>query len=255
MPEPVLLSDCKVWLGGLDLSGALNKVSLDAKKAELANGRFGDTADVKSHGLSQPAADISGFWSAGVGEPDPTLFARIDAAVTQLAWPLSFAPPYSPSAAAGAAGNLVYTLVGDQFAYNLGGQHGQNLAFSVKTKPATLYALYRQMVEQAKGLVTATTTSVGHLLGALAATEQLVAVLHVFAITGGSWVLTIESDDNAGFTSATVRATFTAVTTAPDRAVKLIPGAVADTYWRAVLTKTGGTNITFAVALGIANLS
>ncbi len=67
-------------------------------------------------------------------------------------------------------------------------------------------------------------------------------------------MLTIESDDNVGFGTPIVRATFGAVTTAPNRDVKLLAGAVVDDWWRAVMTKTGGTSLVYAVTLGIVNL-
>ncbi len=251
MPDPCFLSDCKVYFGGYDLTGAFNKVNLSAAKVQLANGRFGDTVEPFFPGLQQIDAAVAGFFAAGAGEPDAALFPRVDTDTSE--WPLTVAPPSAPTTAAGAAGNVAYTIRSAQFSYKLDGQHGQSLPFDVMSRVRS-GGLYRQTIDQPKGLVTATTTSTGRLLGLLGAGQKLVATLHVFAITGGSWVLTIESDDNSGFTTPVTRATFSAVTTAPNRAVSELVGPVAtDTYWRAVLTKTGGTNITYAVALSIEN--
>jgi len=64
--------------------------------------------------------------------------------------------------------------------------------------------------------------------------------------------ITIESDDNAGFTTPTVRQTLTAVITAPNRIVATLNGPIAtDDRWRAVLTKTGGTSIVAAVTFSL----
>lgn len=255
MAEAVALKDLKVYLGGTEITGSLNSVELTAAKAEQANGRFGDTAEVVYPGLAQVRANVSGFFSAGVGEPDPLAWARIDPTLSPAAWPLTFAPPYAPTAGAGVEGNVAYTIVGQQFNYQLGGQHGQLLPYSLSTLPTTTYSLYRQTVDRAKATVVATTTSTGAQLGALSATQKIVAVLHVFAITGGSWTLTVQSDDNSGFTTPTTRITFAAVTTAPSTEVKVLNGAVTDDWWRSVQTKSGGTDLTYMVALGIANIA
>jgi len=248
MPDPVLLSDCTIWMGGYDLSGDCNQVALGASKAEKANGRFGDVVAAFYPGVQSIEAMVGGFWHA---TPDGAIWARIDPAVNPSEWPLTFCPPNAPAAGAGAFGNVAYTVRSAQFGYKLSGKHGELFPFDL-TSRAMAGALYRQYVEAAKALVTATTTSTGTQLGLLGATQKHVATLHVFAITAGSWVLTIESDDNSGFTTPTVRATFTAVTTAPNRQVVETVGPVAtDTWWRAVLTKTGGTNITFAVTQSI----
>jgi len=250
MADPVVLSDCRVWFAGYDLSGALNEVSIDASKAEKPDSRFSDVAECSFPGIQSVRATVKGFFASStlaLGEPDPVLFSNFDVPVD---WPLFITPPYAPTAAAGAVSNIGYLIVGKQYNYKLGAGHGESLVFDVATLPSTLYKLSRQTIDKAKALVTATTTTTGVQLGALLATDQLLVTLHVFAITGGSWVLTLESDDNSGFTTPTVRDTFTAVTTAATFQVRKTVGAITDDWWRTVLTKTGGTNITYGVTFG-----
>jgi hypothetical protein len=251
MPEPVLLSDCKIWLGGYDISRECNRVELKAAKAELADGRFGDTAEPFAHGLQQIDATVAGLWAAT--EVDGAVWPRIDPTLSPLAWPLTIAPPVAPGTAAGADGNLAYSFQSGQFYYTVEGQHGEIMPFEIRNRVRS-GGLYRQTIVSPKATVASSTTGNGRQLGVVGATQKLVAVLHVFAITGGSWVLTIESDDNAPFLSATVRATFTAVTTAPNRQVVEVTGPFTDTYWRAIMTKTGGTDLTYAVALSVENV-
>lgn len=251
MAEPVLLNDCKIWLAGYDLTGYCNAVEISSSKGEKANSRFGDTAETFYPGVQAVRARISGFFSSESAlAADPVIWAQLDPAVTAADWPLFMAPPYFAAATAGAEGNLGYMVVGKQFSNVLGAPHGELLPFTTDTLPASTYKLYRQTVERANTLVSATTTSTGRQYGALLATDQLTVSLHVFAITGGSWVLTIQSDDNSGFTTPTLRDTFTAVTTAPTYQVRKTVGAVTDDWWRCILTKTGGTNITYAVTMG-----
>lgn len=252
--DPVLLSDCRIWLGGYDLSPDCRQVGIGVGRQELPNGRFGDTVSPFFPGVQTVDVTVGGFYSAGSAlDIDPAVWPRLDPAVTPTEWPLTFAPPFAPAAAAGAFGNVAYTARSCQFAYKISGKHGDLLPFDLTSRVKS-GALYRQTVEAAKALVAATTTTAGTQLGLVGATQKHVAALHIFAITGGSWVLTIESDDNSGFTTPTVRATFTAVTTAPNRQVVETVGPIAtDNYWRGVLTKAGGTNITWALTQSIEN--
>jgi hypothetical protein len=252
MAEAVLLKNADVWLGGTDLSGSLNSIQLAAAKAEKPNGRFGDAGEVFFPGLQQISADLAGFFAAGSGEPDPAIWGRIDPTVTPASWPLTINPPYAPAAAPGADGNNGYTVVGHQFNYRTLGQHGELIPYSLGTRLGSTYQLCRHTVIAPRATVTATTTGTATNLGALAAaTDRLLVALHVFSITGGTWTLTIESDALVGFGSPIVQATFTAVTAAPARQVVLIPGPITDGFWRAVMTKSGGTNLNYAVVAGI----
>lgn len=256
MAEPVLLKDLACWLGGYDLTSYLNSVNVSAAKAELGNGRFGDGGEVFFPGLEQITSELGGFYSSEAADaPDRVIWPRIDPTLTPAAWPLLVVPPFSPSATPDTHANRGYLVVGKQFTYNFGAPHGQLLPFNVSTRLSSTYKLYRQTIMQVKAAVSTTTTSTGLQLGALSATQELVVSLHVFNIdVAGNWTLTIESDDNSGFTTATTRDTFTAVTEAddPTAVVRKISGAVADDWWRAVLTENSGTStITYAVTMGV----
>lgn len=252
MADPVLLSDIRIWNGGYALEGSLNSVHFTTANAELQNCVFGDTLDCKYPGRVSPSVTATGFYSASTlanGEPDPVLVSRLQSDVTS--WPLTLCPPNAPAAAAGADGNLAYTLTGAEFEYSIGASHGELLPYSFKKLPRSGGSVTRGTVLLPRATYAATTTGTGRQLGTLGSAFKLVTVLHVFAINGGSWVLTVESDDNAPFATPTVRQTFTAVTTAPNRQVQETVGPIAtDNFWRVVLTKTGGTSINVAVALG-----
>ena len=64
--------------------------------------------------------------------------------------------------------------------------------------------------------------------------------------------LSIQSDDNAGFSSATNRITSFTAATARGYQWGSVAGAVTDDYWRCVYTITGTGTITFGVSAGIA---
>lgn len=254
MALPQLLKDSAVWLAGYDFTGYLNSVNFAAAKAELPSNVFTDGVECYFPGLVSVIAEAGGFWnSESALAPDPVVFDRVKADATPADWPLIVVPGGNTE------GNIGYAVVGNQFMYQLGGAHGQLLPFSMKTLPSTGYKLYRQRLERAKASVTATTTSAGFQYGALSAAQQMIVTFHVFLISGtGAWTLTIQSDDNAGFSSATTRAAFTQVDQAGDPAFQVvkISGAITDDYWRAVLTEDSGTStISFAVSMGIANLT
>jgi hypothetical protein len=254
MADPVLLSDCKVWLGPVDLTGTVNAIRLGASKVELTDARMGDTLAVKYPGLVQLECSTSGFFGAGSGDSDPTIWGRFSSYAAGT--PLSFCPPWSPAASAGAALNLAYVACGPQLSYETWGEHGSLLPYTFRTAPeSTKRGIYRQTISIPKTTATnAATTGSGSLLGLLAAGYQAVVTYHLFAISGGtSLTLTLESDDDAGFGSATSRGT--AVLTTAGGTVSgqfTVVGAIAtDTYWRVTATNAGVVTYTVAASMSI----
>jgi len=106
------------------------------------------------------------------------------------------------------------------------------------------------------GTKTSSGTNTGAQLGAVGASQKLYAQLHVISSSGsGDQTLDVKitSDDNAGFTSATDRITFTQATTAATFEVLDTSGAIADDYFRVEYTVggTGSPTFDFAVVLGV----
>lgn len=247
MANPVIFGPTSAWYGGgYDWTGAINKMALKVGRAEVDDARCGDDIDAKFPGILMPSAEMSGFFAAGADEPDPTLFDRIKQTFT--GWPNSFR--------AEDASGVWYTLMGCPFAYELGAAHGEALPFMAKLLARSGQAgrVYRQSLGLAKALRTATTTGTGLQLGFVTATQRLVSTVHLFAITGGSLTVTIESDATSGFPTPVVRITHAAMTTAPNREVVEHDNTIgADDWYRVVATYTPGTNFTAAVLLSIEN--
>jgi hypothetical protein len=64
--------------------------------------------------------------------------------------------------------------------------------------------------------------------------------------------LRVESDDNAGFTSATTRLTLTAMTARGGQWASLVGPVATDTYWRAAWTVSGTSpSLVTRVCIGI----
>lgn len=114
-------------------------------------------------------------------------------------------------------------------------------------------ALVSRGVLAATRTVTAAGNGPAQQLGALADDRDEIHLgAHVTAISGTSPVLTliVQSDDNAGFTTPTTRATATAVSAIGAIDMPPIVGPITDTYWRVTWTLTGTTpSATFVASL------
>lgn len=242
MADPVIQTT-NLWLGGYDFSGELNRIQLKAGRAELANSRMTDDIAASYPGIQMIDAMADGYWSAGAGSVDAVSAGRV---ITKDAseWPLTFLPPSAPGVP-GADGNVAYNLRSAQFGVKFGAEHGQLLPFYLTSRART-GKLDRGTVMLPKATYTVTTTGTARQLGAVAAGQQLVAILHVFSATG-TWTATVESDNAGGFGSPAVQATFTGATDVT-RQVITVAGPITDDWWRVVYTETvAGTSVAGAV--------
>lgn len=245
MADPVIQTS-NFWLGGYDFSGEINNIALRAARAELPNSRMTDDIAATHPGIQMVDVAANGFWSAGSGSPDAVSASRV---ITKEAseWPLTILPPSAPGVP-GADGNVAYNLRSAQFGIKFGAEHGQLLPFYLSSRART-GRLDRGTVMLPKAVYTVTNTGVARQLGAVAAGEQLVAILHVFAATG-TWTATVESDNGGGFGTPAVQATFTAAT-GITRQVIVVPGPITDDWWRVVYTETVAGTSTAAAVLAI----
>jgi hypothetical protein len=256
MADPVVLDAPLVWLGGYDLTTDLYDVTIKAGRVEVADPRFGNLLGASYPGIQQADAMVNGVFNPAVGGADAVAGPRVVGSFTAdySEWPLTVCPPLAPTAAAGADGNVAYTLRTAQFGIKLGAEHGQLFPFYLTSRARTGH-LSRDTVLLPKATRVATATGTAYQLGAVVSgTNKIVAKLHVFSVTGGggSVTVTIESD-TVGFPSPIVRGTFNAVATAASvgRQVLEITSTITDDYWRAVATWTPGTNFSLAVVAAL----
>ena len=84
------------------------------------------------------------------------------------------------------------------------------------------------------------------------ATQTLYAQWHLLAVSGtGSVVFTIQTDDNAGFTTPTTRITSSSLTAVGAGAGTLAGALTGETHIRVAYTITGFTSATFVVSAGV----
>jgi hypothetical protein len=232
MPAQVL-TNVKLLVDGRDMSGQMNAVGVEYGVDALDGTVYGVDTRVNASGLKTTTMSHQGYWASA---EDEHIFDRVGARAT-----VSILPSGSNE------GDVVYFNEVVHSTYTLGGAVGELLPFSFDAEAAG--SLVQGVVLKDPTQVTGNGNSTGEQIGAVAAGEKFYAALHITALTGGTLTVTIESDDNSGFTSPITQATFTAATV-PGGELKVVSGAITDDYWRAVWTLTGGS-ATFIVSAGI----
>ena len=229
-------TDVELFVGGYELTGSTNATVIDRGRGEGEITCFGDTAEIFAPGLKEQAFSIQGCWD---DEPDARYSANMDLSDV----PLIVAPKLATD------GNICFMGETLQAEYNIEPKIKEVLTFSVSGK-------YNELVRGTvmhNAIRTATGNGVARQLGAVPATGKVYASLHVLTADGSTPTLdvTVESDDNAGMTSAVQRIAFTQAVAIGSEWMELA-GANADDYWRITYTITGGSpSFNFIVAIGI----
>ena len=236
----LVATDVKTWLDEFDFSGQMNAVALDYS-AELKEATaMGDTAIRRLAALPFVSASMAGNWGSSV---DKELADRVSL-VDKI---LSFAPEGNSE------GNRGFTFRAAAGKYNFGAAIGEVFPFGFDAEGSAGDPLVAGMLMH-DAARTATGNGIGQQLGAIAAaTNSIYGALHVTAVSGSSPTLdlTVESDDNSGFTSASVRMTYTQATGLTSQ-WKELAGPITDDWWRVVYTIGGGSpSFDFAFVLGI----
>lgn len=225
-----VFTDGKVFLGGYDFSSHTNSVTLDITVDEqevttLQSGGFKE----RLGGLKDSSLSLDGFFEAGTEKPDALLGANIGNEVICTIVPDA------------GTGNTAYFLKSRIFSYQLFGAIGEVAPFNL-SKSHSSDIVVRGTID-IDGSITATGNTTGRQLGAVSSTESIYAAIHCYGVSGTSTptiTFTLESDDNASFTSATTRATFTDITAITSE-IKSVSGAITDDYWRLAYTVSGTT--------------
>lgn len=225
-----VFTDGKLFLGGYDFSSHTNAVTLDVTVDEqevttLQSGGFKE----RIGGLKDSSISIDGFFEAGSEKPDALLGANVGNEIICTIVPDA------------GVGNTAYFLKSKLFSYTILGAIGEVAPFSL-SKANSTDKVVRGTIEIDSD-ITATGSSTGIQLGAVSSTESIYAAIHCTGVSGTSTptiTFVLESDDNASFTSATTRATFTDITAIASE-IKKVSGAITDDYWRLSYTVSGTT--------------
>ena len=231
-----------MYLAGVELSRVLNSIEINSESDLPEVTTFGAGNREYLRGFSGIRFSAAGFYDPIV---DATLFAQAQS--SDLDQVLTAVHSNVP-------GGVAIFFRGCEGQYQFGGSVGQATTVTLSGQ-TTQSPVVRGKLLARLPTATASGTGTAQTQNAVLATEGIYGALHVFAASGTTPSLTvkIQSDDNAGFSSPIDRLTFTAATTTGSQWVSAAPGAITDTYWRAVWTVSGTTpSFGFAVSFGAA---
>lgn len=234
-----VISNLPVWCNGYNFSSSMHEIAISYGADEKECTTLADSTHLFKNGLLSSGFAMNGYWDETTTNPvDSQNFAQTGA--NSL---LTF------SGEACAVGDVAYFMNALQHQYNLTGDLGEMFSFTVDAGAAG--SLVRGIVELNSAL-TSSGSSAGYQHGGF--TGSMFAALHVTAVDGTSptFDAVLESDDNAGFTSPTTRATFTQVTGITSEMVEYA-ATETDDYYRITYTigGTGSPSFTVAVSIGI----
>ncbi len=235
-----IIKNARLWIGGYNLSGDVNRLALDLSAELLDDTTLEDSARSRLPGLLVSALQCEGLWDADAGEPDDVVdgyFALADV-------PVSVCP-----IAAAAAGSRAFTFRAALGEYQRGAAVGEIFKFSAGAEGSGGVPLVRGLVLN-NAAQTATGAGAAYQLGAVSAAQSLYASLHVLAVSGtAAPTLTckIQSDNLEAMGTPTDRITF-AAKTAIGYEWASVAGPITDDWWRAQFT-ISGTDPSFLFAL------
>lgn len=243
MPK-LVLTNVRAFAGATDLTALTNKVEIDPKVEAVKVTNYASAGwDELLGGLAESDIMCAGFYESGadVSFVDPAMFAGLGAV-----GPWSIAPN---GAADGALAYLVKALEANYKA--LQGNVGDAAGFEATAKGSGKVA--RGVIAHPPGTPRTTTgTGTANQIGALSASQNLFANLHILSVTGTTPSITvrIESDNAIGFPSPATVGTFTAATALGGQTMQ-IAGPLTDDWFRAAWTISGTTpSFLFLVTIG-----
>ena len=236
----MIARDQQVWLGGYDITGAMNALGLELSLEGHDATVFGDTTRHSVAGLKTIRAEHQGYFEADT--VDQTLFdARsLDGQVMSVI-----------VSGTGTVGSIAYSFPASVAEYSPGGRVGEQLAFSVSAEAAGPQADIVRGTVLYNGLVEAgTSESVYRTLGVVAATQRLYGVVHVFSASRQSRLdVSIESDATPLPPPPEEEIDFSRMTAIGSQ-WKTVAGPMAEQRFRAKITVAGGLSTpTFKVAV------
>lgn len=237
--------DMSILVDGLELAAHGKNVMLSTTVVPLDTTNFASDAWTEViGGLKSGTVDMTLMQDVATGSVDDTLFDLLGTAST----------PHSICTLSD-DGSLAYLFRGIPLSYTpTEGTVGDLAMATLKGQSSTGGIVRGTLIHPGSASRTSSSTGTGRQLGAVAAGKSLYASLHVLSVAGtASPTLTVkvQSDDNAGFTSATDRITFTAAT-AVGSEWSSVAGSITDDYWRVSYTISGTNPVfSFAVTAGI----
>lgn len=237
------LTNAFCYLHGHNFTCDTNQLNLSLEAAQLDRTTFCSNGwtTLAGGGLKSGQFSMGGFWQSAASDAvDPQAFADLGVAGRVF----TFGP-------AETEGEVAYMWQGGHFNYQLLGSIGELAPFTLEAAGTDGVGAVRGRLAKARGSVSAT-GALGSVLnlGAVGAGQYLYATLHVLGTPGTTITVLVESDDAAGFSSPTTRATIGPLTAAGGTWMTRVAGPVTDTHWRVnVSAITGAFEVAGAIAI------
>ena len=244
------LVNAVILYGGANLSGDSNVVNVNLGAQMLNDTVFGDTAESNKAGLLTAQFGCQGFWNVGSNpdKVDTRLFADQGSDDKVLAI-------FPDGATEGSVTDRGYATLVTQARYSPfnGARHGALLPYMVDFRTRGRRVVQASPLKTAlnpASPITASWTGTAYQIGAITGEDLVIptpqrylyAGIHVvraFADSGFSLAVTIQSDDNAGFSSPTARVTFATKTDVGAEYATRVAGPITDSWWRCNGTLAG----------------
>lgn len=248
---PLVLTSCRIFAGGVDLTDYSNKLELGAEVEEKKTTTFLPHTDPDCGwekvigGIASGAVKGGGNWQAGGASiQDDAIWALLGSSDVALS-------AYPVDAEVASLGYFTKTLVKS---YQFLGAVGDVNPWMVDDVSA--WPVVRGASLHPPGTArTATGNGTGVQLGAVSSTQKMYAALHVLSVSGSATptiTVKLQSDSDNTWASPTDQLTFSAATAIGGQ-ISRVAGAITDTWWRASWTISGTTpSFLFVVSAGIA---
>ena len=230
-----ILSAGLLFCGRANLTAQIREMALVVSSELQDTTALDDTSRNRLGGLKDVSFSAAGYFAAA--EPDLTIYIDLGVADTLIT--------VAPTTTLGDRSYFFRAVLGEYSP--IGGAVGEVAGFSLNASAYADGLIRGTLMENGSFLVTGNGT--GRQLGAVAAAQRIYAGLHITSISG-TWTIVLESDDNAGFSTPTTRATFASNTALGDLFTSVV-GAITDDYWRFRFTEDVAGTIALTASLGI----
>lgn len=227
-----------------DLSGDIREGSFEVGTEAQDKTAWGDSTRIMRAGLDTVSISAGGFAQHDSAGPavDNVLGTAVGVKNSVIAMGSNVS----------AEGDILYVAEGLLASYTPfgGGSVGDLSGFALTAGASGRWFRGKLLADKASRASSSATT--GLELGTIAASKNMHASLHVFAVSGTDPTLDVlvQSDDNSGFTSASTRMTFAQATAAGVQVLGPTAGpGGSDDYWRVSWTIGGTDTPTFMFAV------
>jgi len=238
-------TNMRLLVDGFALEGFATSATMDAQVDEIDITTLGSGGwRQRMTGLATHTIAVDGFQDFDTTGVDPTLPGTSTGRNAVTFCPINGGATIADPAFFGAGRTTTRTPISGA----VGDAAGFSLAWTGDSRLVRGQVLHPLAARTATGSGTATTFTTP------VAGQGIWASFHVAAVSGtGTITFTVQTDDNAGFTSSTTRLTASAMSAVGGQFATAATGALAgETHIRVGYTISGFTSVTFFAAAGVA---